>query len=67
MTSPRLHGHTGGNMAGTNTYSVKIEFFVYADDDDTALHKVTRTLRYEDDIVWAWKDTQLINKGEASE
>ena len=54
-------------MAGTNTYSVKIEFFVYADDDDTALHKVTRTLRYEDDIVWAWKDTQLINKGDASE
>ena len=54
-------------MAGTNTYSVKIEFLVYANDDDAALHKVTRTLRYEDDYVWIWTQTKLINKGEASE
>ena len=67
MISPQLHGHTGGNMAGINTYKVKIEFLVYADSDDDALHKVTRTLRYEDDYVWIWTQTKLINKGEANE
>ena len=56
-------------MAGIEKpmYRVEIMFFVYADGDDDALHKVTRTLRYEDDIVWAWRSTQLENKGEASE
>ena len=57
-------------MAGINTpeYIVKIEFFVYADNDDDALHKVTRTLEIgRDDIAWGWAGTQLINKGEASE
>jgi len=56
-------------MAGIKKpmYRVEILFFVYADDDDTALHKVTRTLRYEDDMVWAWQNTQLENKGETNE
>ena len=57
-------------MAGINApeYIVKIEFFVYADSDDDALHKVTRTLEIgRDDMAWAWAGTQLINKGEASE
>ena len=71
MTSHQLRGHIGGNMDGTNApeYVVTIEFFVYADNDDDALHKVIEsTLRYDDnDVAWAWKKTQLINKGEASE
>ena len=55
-------------MAGTDTYLVTMEFFVYADNDDDALHKVTRDLEYgREDIAWAWKRTQLINKGDASE
>ena len=55
-------------MAGTDTYLVTMEFFVYADNDDDALHKVTRDLEYgREDIAWAWKKTQLINKGEASD
>jgi hypothetical protein len=57
-------------MAGINApeYLVTIEFFVYADNDDDALHKVTRDLEYgREDIAWAWKKTQLINKGETND
>jgi hypothetical protein len=54
-------------MDGTNApkYSVTIEFFVYADNDDDALHKVTRNLESgREDVAWVWKKTQLINKGD---
>ena len=55
-------------MAGIKQWKVDITFFVEADNDDDALRKATTTLRYgESDVVWVWKDTQLINKGEASE
>jgi hypothetical protein len=58
-------------MDGTNAreYIVTINFFVYADNDDDALNKVVEsTLRYDDnDVAWAWKRTQLINKGETND
>jgi hypothetical protein len=55
-------------MAGTNTYDVCIVFSVYANNDDEALHKVTRDLEYgKEDIAWAWIYTTQANKGEANE
>ena len=65
-----MHGHTGGNMAGTKKpmYRVEMMFFVFADDDDTARDRVTNVLPKGDlDMAWAWRSTQLENKGEASE
>ena len=63
-----MRGHIGGNMAGTETYNVCIVFSVYADNDDEALHKVTRDLEYgKEDVAWAWIYTKHINKGDASE
>jgi hypothetical protein len=68
MTDHQLRGHIGGNMAGTEIYDVCIVFSVYADNDDEALHKVTRDLEYgKEDVEWAWIYTKHINKGEASE
>jgi len=55
-------------MAGTKEWEVNITFFVEADDDDDALRKATKTLRYgEIDVTWAWIYTTQTNKGEASE
>jgi len=47
-------------------YAVNIEFFVRADDDDAALHKVTKTLKHDTSYDWSWEGTQLltITKGE---
>lgn len=70
MIAHQLHGHTGGNMAGTkrNIYRVEMFFFVYADDDDAARDRVTSVLPKGDlDIAWAWQSTTLENKGDASE
>jgi len=68
MISHQLRGHIGGIMAGINTYDVCIVFSVYADNDDEALHKVTRDLEYgKEDIAWAWIYTTQANKGEANE
>jgi hypothetical protein len=42
-------------MAGTKEWEVNITFFVEADNDDDALRKATKTLRYgEIDVTWAW-------------
>jgi hypothetical protein len=51
-------------MAGTKQWQINIAFFVEADNDDDALHKVTSTLRYDDsDLVWIWQSSkQLTNK-----
>ena len=55
-------------MAGIKTLEVNITFFVEADDDDDALRKATKTLRYgEVDVTWAWIYTTQTNKGDASE
>lgn len=55
-------------MAGTNTYEVTMVFHVYASDDDAARDRVTSVLPKGNlDMAWAWTNTQLINKGEASE
>lgn len=56
-------------MAGTRQWQINIAFFVEADNDDDALHKVTSTLRYgESDVVWIWQSSKaLTNKGEASD
>ena len=55
-------------MAGIKAYDVCIVFSVYADNDDEALHKVTRDLEYgKEDVAWAWIYTKQTNKGEASE
>jgi thioester reductase-like protein len=51
-----------GNM--TPMYIVKIEFFVRADDDDDALNKVTKTLKYVNSYDWSWEGTQLLTKGD---
>jgi len=53
-----------GNMIPM--YIVTIEFFVRADDDDAALHKVTKTLKHDTSYDWSWQSTQLltITKGE---
>jgi len=53
-----------GNMIPM--YIVTIEFFVRADDDDAALHKVTKTLKHDTSYDWSWQGTQLltITKGE---
>ena len=56
-------------MAGIKKpmYRVEMMFFVYA-DDDTARDRVTNVLPKGDlDMAWAWRSTQLENKGEASE
>lgn len=50
-------------MAGTNTYSVCIVFYVKASDDDEAQNKVTETLKHDTTYDWAWIYTTL-NKGE---
>ena len=49
-----------------NRYKVTIEFFVDAEDDDAALHKVTKTLKHDTSYDWSWQGTQLltITKGE---
>ena len=64
-----MHGHIGGNMAGTRQWQINIAFFVEASNDDEALSKVTSTLRYDDsDLVWIWQSSKgLTNKGEASD
>jgi len=50
-----------------NRYKVTIEFFVDAEDDDAALHKVTKILsKYWLSYGWAWVSTQLQNKGETN-
>jgi len=57
-------------MAGIKKpmYRVEMLFFVYADDDETARDRVTSVLPKGDlDMAWAWQNTQLENKGEASE
>jgi hypothetical protein len=56
-------------MAGTekDMYRVEMFFFVYADDDDDARNKVTSTLAHDTRYAWAWRSTQLENKGETSD
>ena len=56
-------------MAGTRQWQINIAFFVEADNDDDALHKVTSTLEYGNpDVVWIWQSSKGIsNKGDASE
>ena len=51
-------------MAGINTYSVCIVFYVKAKDDDEARDKVTETLKHDTTYDWAWIYTTL-NKGES--
>lgn len=67
MISPQLHGHTGGNMAGTK-YIVQVEIEVEADNDDAALFWVQDAVNmYGANMsIHRWIDTRL-NKGEASE
>jgi hypothetical protein len=52
-------------MAGTNTYSVCMVFYVKAEDDDEALREITRTLERNISYDWAWIYTTL-NKGESN-
>ena len=62
-----MHGHIGGNMAGTN-YIVQVEIEVEADNDDAALFWVQDavTMYGATMSIHRWIDTRL-NKGEASE
>lgn len=55
-------------MAGTKRWEINITFFVEAEDDDAALRKATRTLKYgESDVTWAWIYTTQTNKGETND
>jgi hypothetical protein len=67
MISPQLHGHIGGNMAGTK-YIVQVEIEVEADNDDAALFWVQDavTMHGATMSIHRWIDTRL-NKGEANE
>jgi len=64
MMNGLLNTKRRGNMIPM--YIVTIEFFVRADDDDAALHKVTKTLKHDTSYDWSWQGTQLltITKGE---
>ena len=50
-----------------NKYIVTIEFLVRAEDDDAALHKVTKTLAHDTSYDWVWATTQLITNSKEGE
>jgi hypothetical protein len=67
MTSHQLRGHTGGNMAGTETYDVCIVFNVHALDDEDALNTVREYLpRGTYPIEWAWIYTTQTKESNAT-
>jgi hypothetical protein len=52
-------------MAGTRQWQINIAFFVEADNDDDALHKVTSTLEYGNpDVVWIWQASKALTNKE---